>query len=318
MPLYPSDYLTGTAHLTIEQSGAYLHLLMYSWHLGRLPDDDQQLAMLCRVTPTYWKRHIAPKVRPFFTSENGLLLNPRLEKERAKAEKNIEQKKQASHARTLKKSGCETFKNNDVASSADPFANDRDDHFRCAPSPSPSDKKENDGDDSRTRARTREKLEVATPSPPDAFPNGTPSAILIETFDAARIEAWGQERARPRPHRLDKATADRWLDEGAQHGLSADEVIDVAASVIQAVHIKLAHTHYDPPGSLAFHNADVARAMKLRTTPMPEVPDVAPAPRAARRGEVRRTFGSDDRTRRAAVLDAAIAVYGPAVFDAAD
>jgi uncharacterized protein YdaU (DUF1376 family) len=85
MPLYVSDYMTDTAHLTIEQSGAYLQLIMYSWRVGRLADNDQELATLCRVTPTYWKRRIAPKVRPFFTSVDGFLVNSRLGKERAAA-----------------------------------------------------------------------------------------------------------------------------------------------------------------------------------------------------------------------------------------
>jgi hypothetical protein len=38
---------------------------------------------------------------------------------------------------------------------------------------------------------------------------------LIEAFDAARTEAWGEERGRSWPNQLDKVTADRWLAAGA-------------------------------------------------------------------------------------------------------
>jgi uncharacterized protein YdaU (DUF1376 family) len=137
MPLYVGDYMTDTSMLTIEQSGAYLHLLMYSWRTGRLPDDDGELAILCRVTPTYWKRHIAPKVRPFFLVQNGFLVSARLEKEREKATKNIQQRTQASHSRQFKKSNDVSKDIKDLALSDDVSADDRPEPTRSVPSPSP-------------------------------------------------------------------------------------------------------------------------------------------------------------------------------------
>lgn len=87
MPLYIGDYLADTAHLTIEQSGAYLHLLMSHWRVGYVPDDDAKLAAICRVTRTYFVRHIGPAIRPFFTTDGTRLTQGRMEKEKKRAEK---------------------------------------------------------------------------------------------------------------------------------------------------------------------------------------------------------------------------------------
>lgn len=86
MPLYVGDYLADTSHLTIEQSGCYLHLLMSQWRVGYVPDDDAKLAAICRVTRAYFVRHIGPAVRPFFSSDGERLTQGRLERERKKTE----------------------------------------------------------------------------------------------------------------------------------------------------------------------------------------------------------------------------------------
>lgn len=99
MPLYIGDYLADTSHLTIEQSGCYLHLLMSQWRVGYVPDDDTKLAALCRVSRTYFARHIGPAVRPFFISDGERLIQVRLEKERKKSAKMSE--KQAENARKM-------------------------------------------------------------------------------------------------------------------------------------------------------------------------------------------------------------------------
>jgi uncharacterized protein YdaU (DUF1376 family) len=86
MPLYPRDYLTATAELSIEQSGAYLHLLMHSWSTGgALPDDDAKLARICRVTQGRFQRTIKPDVMAFFDLGQDGWTQKRLEKERHRA-----------------------------------------------------------------------------------------------------------------------------------------------------------------------------------------------------------------------------------------
>jgi uncharacterized protein YdaU (DUF1376 family) len=81
MPLYPGDYLADTQHLSAEQHGVYLLLLMAYWkRRGPLPDDDEMLARLGRLSPEAWARHRAV-LAEFFQIGDGLWRQNRAEAE---------------------------------------------------------------------------------------------------------------------------------------------------------------------------------------------------------------------------------------------
>lgn len=73
MQLYVADYLGDTRHLTTEQHGAYLLLLMAMWRSdGSLPDDGRKLARIVGCTPSRWAK-IAPEVMEFFDIRDGVV-----------------------------------------------------------------------------------------------------------------------------------------------------------------------------------------------------------------------------------------------------
>jgi len=85
-PLFVSDYLGKThPHLTLEQHGTYLLLLMFSWQRPTcaLPDDDRWLAKRLDIQLRTWRPLRKTVLEPFFKQdEKGEWFSQRLRKER--------------------------------------------------------------------------------------------------------------------------------------------------------------------------------------------------------------------------------------------
>lgn len=78
MPLYVGDYLRDTMHLSTEEHGAYLLILMTLWSRGgSLPADAETLAQAARLPPRRWAA-AGPKILALLTVEGGQVTQKRL------------------------------------------------------------------------------------------------------------------------------------------------------------------------------------------------------------------------------------------------
>lgn len=98
MQLYVADYLGDTRHLTTEQHGAYLLLLMTMWRSdGVLSSDPSKLARIAGLTVAKWKR-ISDDILAFFTPCEGGLTQGRLAAELTIADEKSEKRSQSGRA----------------------------------------------------------------------------------------------------------------------------------------------------------------------------------------------------------------------------
>lgn len=127
MPLYIGDYLADTARLTTEQHGAYLLLLMDYWRSGKLPDNDQVLSQITKLSPDAWSNAKA-MLKQFFSIEDGFWIHKRVEKELVASIEN----KAKNHKRAVSAANARWGKQQkDATSNANAMLEE-------CPSPSPS------------------------------------------------------------------------------------------------------------------------------------------------------------------------------------
>lgn len=68
VPLKPADLLADTNHLTAEEFGAHMRLLLTVWLKdGRLRDDDAELTRIAGVSRRRWRNMRERVMRPFTT-----------------------------------------------------------------------------------------------------------------------------------------------------------------------------------------------------------------------------------------------------------
>ena len=115
LPLWTDAYIADTQHLTNEEHGVYLRLLMFAWRTPdcSLPDDDRRLALMVGVTPKKWAS-LKNAVMVFWSLEDGRWMQKRLTSEREFVERNRKQKSAAGFA----SSEAKALKKRDAASTA--------------------------------------------------------------------------------------------------------------------------------------------------------------------------------------------------------
>lgn len=140
MPLLVDKYLGDTTHLTTEQHGAYLLLLMAMWKRdGRLSVADGQLAAITRLQPTRWKAH-KPVLMEFFTVTGEHITQKRLNEELQRAKEVTKAKAEAGAKGAAKR--WHRDGEGDSTAMADPLANgSRTDAPIPTPKEAPSEQK---------------------------------------------------------------------------------------------------------------------------------------------------------------------------------
>ena len=103
LPLFGDAYMADTRHLSLEEHGAYLSLLMIAWRSEGcvLPNDDIRIAKMLGITAGRWAK-LKPTVMAFWTLEDKGWTQKRLAKERAYIDEKSSKNKSAAEARWSK------------------------------------------------------------------------------------------------------------------------------------------------------------------------------------------------------------------------
>jgi uncharacterized protein YdaU (DUF1376 family) len=197
IPLFGDAYLADTHHLTLEEHGAYLKLLMIAWRMDdcALPDDDARLALMLGCTAAKWAK-LKPAVMAFWQLSDKGWQQGRLSKER----KFVEEKraKNSSAATARWNSQVTENKQTEECERISKRISERN-----APPPPPIDKKEEEEVEAAPQLRAR--------------PQPQPVSEAVEVWnDACQATGWpsvqriSETRHRALAARLRAETLEGW------------------------------------------------------------------------------------------------------------
>jgi uncharacterized protein YdaU (DUF1376 family) len=126
MPIYIGDYLKDTMHLSAEEHGAYILLIMHYWVNGPIKNDEQYMLTVARIKPSRVSRKTLSTVSKFFELKNGYYHHSRIDKEHKEAAENS-----LSRAEAARNAANARWGKNDADSNANAMRG-------ACPSPSPN------------------------------------------------------------------------------------------------------------------------------------------------------------------------------------
>ena len=195
MPLYVSDYLADTSHLSTEEHGAYILLLMHAWmNNGELPTDDGRLRRICRMDERPWRKS-RDEIKAFFYEQDCVLRHRRVDKEIERAQQMVAQRAAAGRASAEKRKAERDAQRNGNESST---TVERDGQRNGKPSPSPSQTPEEEthaiGDSTSPTPAGAASARMRQAGLPDANP-GHPKllALLDEGITPEELEQAARE-----------------------------------------------------------------------------------------------------------------------------
>lgn len=103
MPWYPSDYKADTAHLSLEEHGAYRLLIDHLWLSGgEIKFDDKRISRRLGITPARFRK-IWAEIGEFFRLEGGQISHKRVTAELQKAQEMIEKRTEIARQAAAKR-----------------------------------------------------------------------------------------------------------------------------------------------------------------------------------------------------------------------
>lgn len=159
MPLYIGDYLANTMHLSAEEHGAYLLLIMHYWQHGPIKNDQKTIKNIAKIS---FKK--CDRILQFFEEKDGYLIHTRIEDEKAKAIELKEKQRKRTEAATAARHTKDPSVTEDVTLSVTESP---------SPSPSPSATQE---DKSSFAAQPRARDDDLTSG--DAVPHAAPPETI--------------------------------------------------------------------------------------------------------------------------------------------
>lgn len=252
MPLFTDAYLADTRHLTTEEHGAYLLLLMEAWRRPKcdLPDDDRLLSRLTGLPIDRWQE-IKPIVMAFWKRDgrSATFRQKRLSAERIYVADKTKMQRDRAAKRWNK------TKKDDAAALPDGCQSD-------APTPTPtptsSSLRSEDIGGGGGSARDREKSDAAISEGP-TFREQILAAIGV---DPSGLTGRGGTRIGTQ---ADMIEANRWISD---LGLSEVEVLAEVASLASA-------KQDGPPSRFSYFTQAMQRLAAAKAAPPPTIPAAA-------------------------------------------
>lgn len=198
LPLFGSDYLADTRHLSTEEHGAYLLLMIAAWRQDDcgLPCDDKKLARIVGLSPRKWMA-MRDTILEFWSKRDGRIFQERLLKEWRFALQKSESNRENARKRWSTQ-GAENIESGQYDRTSD----------GNAPQPQPQEEEEPIGSPSLPETPKRAESR-AVKLPADWHPILTPAAQrIVDEWPPGKFD---HEVARFRDHAADKGrTSKDW------------------------------------------------------------------------------------------------------------
>lgn len=282
LPLFTDAYIADTQHLTNEEHGVYLRLLMFAWRSPdcALPEDDRRLAIMVGVTAKKWAS-LKVAVMAFWTLTDAGWQQSRLVHERERVAAIVAQRSEAGTASATARKRCLATKSlpagsNPINDVANPAEQDRSDKPlinndagqtdvatgtpTAAQHPEPYPYKSGGGGSAGAREASDGDDD---PSPPDEDIPTFRERLLVACGVSPKNGLTGPN-GRMIGTTADMHTARRWTRPRSEDGLdlTEDEAVQIATQT-------MCRKRDGPPSGFGYFDAPMARASAAKFAPAP-------------------------------------------------